>query len=109
MIIQNLLKNGNLIKYLIYITYLLYLILYLKLFLLDSYYINTIELITQFYITITILIYFNPFSSFKELTPNMKRLIFSSGLILLTNNIGRFILFLKKGTNSIYTKTKDLL
>lgn len=80
-------KKGNLIPYFIYTSYLLYAITYLGIFFVGSYYINGLKLITQTYIAFTLIFYFNPFSSFKEITPNMRRLIFSSGFILLLNNI----------------------
>lgn len=80
-------KNGNLIPYFIYTSYLLYAITYLGIFFIGSYYVNGLKLITQTYIALTLIFYFNPFSSFKEITPNMRRLIFSSGFILLLNNI----------------------
>jgi hypothetical protein len=81
------LERGNLITYLIYTSYFLYAIVFLGLFYVDSYYIDILKLVTQTYIAITLIYYFSPFSSFIELTANMRSVIFSSAFILLLNNM----------------------
>jgi hypothetical protein len=88
----NLFKRGNLIPYLLYSSYIIYLITYFGLLYINPYYINILEIITHTYIAITLMYYFNIFSdSQEELSNNMRRIIFSSGLILFTNLFGNII------------------
>lgn len=90
------------IPYLIYTSHLIYLIVYLKLFSINTYYTTILELFIQLYIAVFLLYYFNPFASSNvKITKNIKKAIFSAGLVLFTNNIGIFIRYLRENITTI--------
>lgn len=79
-------EKGNLIPYLIYTSYFVYTVVFLGLFFINSYYVDILKVLTQTYIAVTLIYYFNPFSSVTTITPNIRKVIFSSAFILLLNN-----------------------
>lgn len=93
--------EGNLFIYLMVITYLLYIFLYLGLFYVDEQYTTILEVITQTYISLSLLYYFNPFSSYTTITSTMRRVIFSAGFTLLVNNTGNIIRLTRKTIHEI--------
>jgi hypothetical protein len=88
-------EKGNLITYLIYTSYFIYAIIYLGIFYINPYYVKIINIITQFYIGVTLIYYFNPITELNNISKNMKKIIFISGLTLLTNNIGNILILLQ--------------
>lgn len=94
--------EGNLFIYLMVITYILYIFLYLGLFYIDERYTTILEVITQTYISLSLLYYFNPFSSYTTITSTMRRVIFSAGFTLLVNNTGNIIRLTRKITSDIH-------
>lgn len=94
--------EGNLFIYLMVITYILYIFLYLGLFYIDERYTTILEVITQTYISLSLLYYFNPFSSYTTITSTMRRVIFSAGFTLLVNNTGNIIRLTRKTISDIH-------
>lgn len=94
--------EGNLFIYLMVITYILYIFLYLGLFYIDERYTTILEVITQTYISLSLLYYFNPFSSYTTITSTMRRVIFSAGFTLLINNTGNIIRLIRKTISDIH-------
>lgn len=94
--------EGNLFIYLMVITYILYIFLYLGLFYVDEQYTTILEVITQTYISLSLLYYFNPFSSYTTITSTMRRVIFSAGFTLLVNNTGNIIRLTRKTISDIH-------
>lgn len=99
--ITRMFKDGNLYPYLIYTTYIVYAILFLGLFFIDAYYVDVLKIITQTYIALTLMYYFNPYTSVKTLTPNIRKVIFSSAFVLLLNNINTLNRFFRDTTSNV--------
>lgn len=99
--IADVVKYGNLYPYLIYTTYIVYSILFLGLFFINNYYVDVLNMVTQTYIAITLIYYFNPFTTVKTLTTNIRSVIFASAFILLLHNIST--------VNSIFVKNRPAM
>lgn len=85
-------------NYLIYISFLLYFIAITGLIIVNPSYLTYIKTITNLYVSIILIIKFNPLRKIKKLTDFDKNLIFSSAmLILLSSSLGLALEnFLKK-------------
>jgi len=84
-------EKGNLIPYFIYTTYIAYIILYIGIFHIKPDYIDHFIIMTNLYISMTLLFYFNPFTNTIVAHPNLNRIVFTSGIVLFTNSIGKII------------------
>lgn len=76
-----------LFTYATFFSFILYLITYFGLSTLTPTYLEYLDYIIKIYVCGFLIIRFNPFRKFIEITPLDKKIIFSSSLLLLTNTI----------------------
>ena len=90
--------HENAYTYLIYISFVLYFIAITGIIIVNPTYLTYIKTITNLYVSIILIIKFNPLRKIKKLTQFDKNLIFSSAmLILLSSSLGLAVEnFLKK-------------
>lgn len=88
--------KGRLINILLFATYFVYIAIFIGVSHIDLYSITLLHTTVNLYIGLSLLYYFNPFYKTIEITSAMKRIIFMSGLVLLTNIMGVELLVLKK-------------
>lgn len=99
-------EKGGLIRVLIHTTYFIYIALFIGITFIDPKYIQLLHTIVNIYIGISLIYYFNPFYKAVEITSTLKRIIFISGLVLLTNVLGNeFVVVREKSLKTIEEKT----
>lgn len=83
--ISNLTSKGRLIRFFIYATYVAYIGMFIGVSFINTRYIQLLQYGANLYIGLSLIYYFNPFYKNVEITSTMRRIIFTSGVVLLTN------------------------